>query len=1154
MCEVLNPFSFKDFTGDSKHVVGSFVSDRKDRFYKIDNFDQIPPFFMTITSPSDHWLFISSTGGLTAGRRNSESSLFPYYTDDRIAENSENTGSKTIIRIETSSGYQLWEPFSNRYEGLYRIERSLSKNILGSKIMFEEKNLDLGLKFTTLWTSSPQYGIIKQSSLINISKHKQEITLLDGIMNTLPGNVHSVTQSRFSNLLDAYKRSEFDISTGLAIFSLSAELVDKAEPSESLSATTWWQRGITPDAVLLSSKQISIFRRTGKVAAESDIKGARGSFLIKTDLKIEAGQERQWFFCGEVNQNHVKITDLRSFLSRKSETIIKIVADDIENAVKTLFRIIGSNDGLQVSGREMFDVHHSANVLFNIMRGGYPVNLKTLDRDNFLDYLNQKNRTLPEGETTPLKQLSDTISHQRLINISVSSENIDLKRIICEYLPLTFSRRHGDPSRPWNLFSIDTIHQDGTPKIGYEGNWRDIFQNWEALLRSYPQFVFPVITRFLNATSADGYNPYRINSEGVDWEKPEEDDPWSNIGYWSDHQIIYLAKLLEIAEDHFPGKLELMMSQESFVFVDIPYQIKSLDDILKDPKNTIIFDEDKNRKLEQYQSEIGTDGCLLRYSEAEIVHASMIEKLLILILAKLVNFVPDGGIWMNTQRPEWNDANNALVGYGLSMVTLAYLERFIAFLLSIVDNPVGESLIHQNTWKLFIGIESILQENTPSLEKGFTNISRNTMTMQLGQAGTLYRSELYASSFAHEKVSVEFCHIRSFLKLVHKYLTFSIEVNFREDGLFHSYNRLNLGAGSAGVSHLYEMLEGQVAVLSTTELKPLQAVQILKSMKESSLFREDQNSYLLYPNRVLKGFLDKNSIKPNELERYPCLKNTPDHILAGILEKDVEGISHFSSSFKNSSVLIETVEDKRSDGTAISEDLLNDLLALYDETFNHKEFTGRSGTFFAYEGLGSIYWHMVSKLLLAVQEKIVCAWKSGEINITSELKNIYREIRSGLGYNKTPEQYGAFPFDPYSHTPSNSGAKQPGMTGQVKEEILTRLLEVGILVQDGVILFSPVLVEDDEYLSKPKDFSFYNVHGSEDTIVLSEGMYGYTICGVPVIVGKGDAGVSIYFRDGTKRSSDQMVCSVNESQSIFFRRGDIVRIDVIFPKGSDRQI
>ena len=40
----------------------------------------------------------------------------------------------------------------------------------------------------------------------------------------------------------------------------------------------------------------------------------------------------------------------------------------------------------------------------------------------------------------------------------------------------------------------------------------------------------------------------------------------------------------------------------------------------------------------------------------------MVEKLLVLLMAKLSNFIPSGGIWMNTQRPEWNDANNALVG------------------------------------------------------------------------------------------------------------------------------------------------------------------------------------------------------------------------------------------------------------------------------------------------------------------------------------------------------------------------------------------------------------------------------------------------------------------------------------------------------------
>jgi len=49
------------------------------------------------------------------------------------------------------------------------------------------------------------------------------------------------------------------------------------------------------------------------------------------------------------------------------------------------------------------------------------------------------------------------------------------------------------------------------------------------------------------------------------------------------------------------------------------------------------------------------------------------------VLARLFNFIPEAGLWMNTQRPEWNDANNALVGPGVSMVTLCYLRRFLAF-------------------------------------------------------------------------------------------------------------------------------------------------------------------------------------------------------------------------------------------------------------------------------------------------------------------------------------------------------------------------------------------------------------------------------------------------------------------------------------------
>ena len=87
------------------------VSIDEELFYKIENNNAMPPFFMSIVSNSNHWMFISSNGGLTAGRKNSDVSLFPYYTDDKITESIEHTGSKTILLIEKEEKPFYGNPF-----------------------------------------------------------------------------------------------------------------------------------------------------------------------------------------------------------------------------------------------------------------------------------------------------------------------------------------------------------------------------------------------------------------------------------------------------------------------------------------------------------------------------------------------------------------------------------------------------------------------------------------------------------------------------------------------------------------------------------------------------------------------------------------------------------------------------------------------------------------------------------------------------------------------------------------------------------------------------------------------------------------------------------------------------------------------------------
>ena len=149
----------------AKPVSGSYVLRDGEMFYRIENFSDMADFFISVVSDSNHWLFISTRGGLSAGRTDCDSALFPYYTEDKIRQNSSHTGSRTLILVEGSDKQFLWEPFAPIHHRVYEVTRSLYKNVLGDKLVFEETNHDLGLRFSYTWATSDEYGFVKQSDL-----------------------------------------------------------------------------------------------------------------------------------------------------------------------------------------------------------------------------------------------------------------------------------------------------------------------------------------------------------------------------------------------------------------------------------------------------------------------------------------------------------------------------------------------------------------------------------------------------------------------------------------------------------------------------------------------------------------------------------------------------------------------------------------------------------------------------------------------------------------------------------------------------------------------------------------------------------------------------------------------------------------------------
>lgn len=1120
-----------------------------DSYFKIADSNTLRPFFMSIVSDSDHWMFISSNGGLSAGRKNADYALFPYYTDDKITESVEITGSKSIFLVQRAGTQHIWEPFSSRYEGLQRRSQNLYKHVFGNKIIFEEINHDLQLTFQVEWNSSDQFGFVRRSRLINNAPSEVAISLLDGLQNILPYGVPSSLQNSSSNLVDAYKRSELDKATGLGIYALSAIIVDKAEPSEALKANVVWSLGLENPTYLLSSLQLAAFRQGKPLRQEEDVKAEKGAYFLHQQVVLAPHSEKAWMIVANVNQSHTTLAQLLAWI-KNEKGLAQLVDDDVAAGTKRLLALNAAADGLQMSADHRKDTRHFSNVLFNIMRGGIFDNNYQIEKWDFKHYLSKANKIVFEKAKPILDKLPEVFSFFEVKQLTQQSGDPHFTRLCLEYMPLKFSRRHGDPSRPWNWFSINTrSEKDGSKILDYQGNWRDIFQNWEALAHSYPAFIESMVSKFLNATTFDGYNPYRVTKDGFDWETIEPDNPWSYIGYWGDHQIIYLLKFLEFMEDHEPGQLENLFDQASFVYANVPYRIKTYEDTLKNPKDTIEFDHESDKEIHAQKESLGADGALLRNQKGEIHTVTFVEKILATVLAKLSNFIPEAGIWMNTQRPEWNDANNALVGNGVSVVTLCYLRRFLYFFKKVfAASEAKEAAVSSELLVFLNGVAQTLKQYEHLLSGKINDQDRKQILDGLGKAGSVYRTQLYRQPFSGSKQAIALEEIKAFFDLSLRFLEHTIEANQRPDHLYHAYNLMTIeGEDAVSISHLSEMLEGQVAVLSAKYLSGQEVLTLLDSLKQSKLFRPDQYSYLLYPNKELPGFFVKNNVPKAAVEHSPLLTQLVSDGNVDIIEKDVNGVFHFNSNFKNANDLNSALNELAN--TAYASLLEKDkkrVLQIFEDLFNHKAFTGRSGTFYGYEGLGSIYWHMVSKLQLAVLEccqKAVDEQESPEL--IGQLLDHYYAISEGIGVHKSPALYGAFPTDPYSHTPAGKGAQQPGMTGQVKEDILSRFGELGVQVKNGRLHFYPALLRKSEFLEEAKTFAYVDVHQEPQQLQVGKDSICFTYCQVPIIYTlAAENQLSITDKNNTTTTLQDLALDEGNSQKIFERTGEITQIRV----------
>ncbi|MEM0924535.1 MAG: hypothetical protein AAGJ83_00720, partial [Planctomycetota bacterium] len=190
---------------------------------QLTNVEKMEEFFIMPLSSSDHWMFVSSRGAITAGRRNEDGALFPYYSADKLVDTAGTSGPRTVIHIDDFRGNTLkWEPFSEGWQSNEIITRRISRNATANQLCLEEVHTACQLSFRYTWTFSNRFGFIRDCSLSNFGSQTVGIRLLDGLQNIVPYGIDSRFQLRFSNLGDAYKLNELLPDSRLGVYYVSS--------------------------------------------------------------------------------------------------------------------------------------------------------------------------------------------------------------------------------------------------------------------------------------------------------------------------------------------------------------------------------------------------------------------------------------------------------------------------------------------------------------------------------------------------------------------------------------------------------------------------------------------------------------------------------------------------------------------------------------------------------------------------------------------------------------------------------------------------------------------------------------------------------------------------------------------------------------------
>ncbi len=688
-----------------RKIRGTIMSNYRleNKTFVIDDYDKMPAFSSFLPGLAGVmgipiWVFYTNRGqGINSfGIGNKGNAIMEFNSANTAYENTAIKGFRTFLKIDG----EYYEPF-------FKVEKEAKRSIQMNKNSFKivEENSKYGIRVTVTYFVLPNESIgalVRNVKVESIDGNAKNIEVIDGLPKIIPSGISNGEFKEMSFLFRSWSYIK-NIENKIPYYTLRASTKDSAEVSDVeggyyyLTVKDGQLQDVIYDVDTIYGYDLSLMNpAVFSEGSLDDVLAKEQCFANKvpcgfTPFKdtIDAGKALEFTtligYAGSEEQINTKAKDFvkEGYLAGKFNEAEEL-AESFTSDVKTH------------TAAGTFDQYIEQCYLDNFLRGGYPY---VLNKDD----------------------------NKSVIHL--------------------FSRKHGDPERDYNFFSIAAeYYSQGN------GNFRDVSQNRRNDVFFNKEVGDFNVKTFFSLIQADGYNPLevrpslfnvqagkeadvqayvdaQINGDAAEIQKIvagkftpgqisntiaklglelkiDDQEFIANIlkscdqnieagfgeGYWSDHWD-YNMDLVDNYLSIFPDKLEeFLFEDKSYKFYDsVAYVVPRDEKYVINNKGAVrqygMDVEDEDKLAREGFNKWATNW--LKTADGNIYQTNLAVKMIILALSKFAQLDVDGmGVEMEGGKPGWNDAMNGLPGlFGSGTPETFELKRLVNF---IVNNFKGE--------------------------------------------------------------------------------------------------------------------------------------------------------------------------------------------------------------------------------------------------------------------------------------------------------------------------------------------------------------------------------------------------------------------------------------------------------------------------------